>query len=72
MAIKLNEADHNNLDNLLGQILDLHASGEVTRGNAIGVLAQVFTAAAIDNEVEVKAWIGRPDVIERWKSDIKG
>lgn len=70
--IKLKETDHNKLDEFLGHVLELHASGEVTKQEAIGALAHVFTAAAIDNETEVKSWIERPEVIERWKADIKG
>jgi hypothetical protein len=71
MAIKLNDKDHTNLDQFLGHVLDLHSSGDVTKNDAIGALAHVFTAAAIDNESEVKSWLERPEVINQWKKDIQ-
>jgi hypothetical protein len=72
LAIKLSNADHKKLDALLKGILDAHASGEATQSEAISALAHVFTAAAIDNEGEVRSWLERPGVLAQWKKDIAG
>jgi len=72
MPIKLTEKDHDKLDDFLGHVLDWYKTDEITRAQAIGALAHVFTAAAKDNETEVKSWLQKPEVIERWKSDIRG
>ncbi|MQX37891.1 hypothetical protein [Roseospira navarrensis] len=69
MAIELNETDHKGLDNFLSQVLDWHASGEIDKLSAVGVIAHVFTAAAIDNEGEVKGWLNKPEVLLNWKRD---
>ncbi|MBB1247475.1 hypothetical protein [Rhizobium sp. G21] len=67
--MKLSSADHNNMDKLLGNILDAHASGKVTRGEAIGVLAHIISALAIENPQEFNNWISDPAVFERWLND---
>lgn len=70
MAIKLSNKNQKELDALLGQILDWHQNGDVTKSEAIGALAHVFTAAAIDNDDEVSSWLGNPRVLKRWKADL--
>lgn len=67
MAIKLTKKDHRGLDTLLDAVLTMYAKGEVSLGEARGVLAHVFTAAAIDNENEVNGWLNRPEVLADWK-----
>lgn len=69
MPIKLSNADHKKLDAFLGQILDWHSAGAVTKDQAIAALAHVFTAAAIDNAGEVHSWLDKPEVLRTWKSD---
>lgn len=71
MSLKLTEADHRGLDKMLGTILDAFKNGDVSRSAAIGALAHVFTAAAIDNEGEVDSWLNKPEIIENWKKDVE-
>ncbi|MGJ8590030.1 MAG: hypothetical protein ACSHXW_18105 [Yoonia sp.] len=66
MTIKLNQTDHNNLNIILGKILDEHLAGTLSRQGAIGALAHILTAAAIDNEDELKKWLSDPAVFERF------
>ncbi|PDS45761.1 hypothetical protein CO662_36785 [Rhizobium anhuiense] len=70
MAFNINSTQHRQLNTLLGELLDLYKESEFTKGEVIGALAHLFTAAALDNDGEVKAWIERPDVLQRWKDDI--
>lgn len=67
MSIKLNSADHKELDNFLGKILEWHAKEEITKPEAIGAIAHVLAAAAIDNETEIKSWLHDPTVLADWK-----
>ncbi len=67
MAIKLSEKDQRQLDKLLKTILTWHADGDVTTQEAIGALAHVFTAAAIDNGGEVDSWLNKPGTLANWK-----
>jgi hypothetical protein len=71
MAIKLTEQDHNDMDEFLGLVLDTYHQGETSRSQAIAVLAQVLTAAAIDNHGEVLAWF-KPSQYRRWAKDVQG
>lgn len=66
--VKLSNDDHNKLDALLGQILDWHASGDITKLQAIGVVAHVIAATAQGNESEVHSWLHDPAVLKRWKA----
>jgi len=72
MALSLTDTDHDNLDKMLGQILDWHKAGDVSRNAAIGAIAHVFAAAARDNGGEVNSWLKNPDVLKRWKDGISG
>lgn len=67
MSFDLSNKNHKNLDALLSKILDWHKEGAITKNEAIGVLAHILTAAAIDNESEVISWLEKPEVLERWK-----
>jgi hypothetical protein len=67
MVIKLTNMDQGKLDEFLGSILDWYASGDVSKSAAIGALAHVFTAAAVDNASEVQSWLHKPVVLEEWK-----
>ena len=70
MAFELSSAQHKKLDEFLGGMLDGYKSGAFSKSEVIGALAHVFTAAVIDNEAEVKAWLERPEVLQTWKNDI--
>jgi hypothetical protein len=61
LSFNLSNKDHRRLDEMLGAIIDAHTNGEVSRSEAIGALAHVFTAAMIDNEGEVLSWL-KPEV----------
>ena len=65
MAISLTDTHHAQLDVFLEFVLDAYKNNEATRSEAVGALAHVLTAAAIDNEGEVYAWLN-PDQYERW------
>lgn len=69
MAIKLTETDHNRMDEFLEYVLDAYAGEEVSRSSAVAVLAQVISAAAIDNHGEVLAWFD-PDQYQRWAREV--
>ncbi|MGO6887354.1 hypothetical protein [Rhizobium johnstonii] len=69
MAFDISSTQHRQLDALLGEFLDLYKTGGFNKGEVVGALAHLFTAAAIDNDGEVKAWIEKPDVLQRWKDD---
>jgi hypothetical protein len=66
MGIRLTQAENGKLDMMLEAILEAYATGDVTIKNAVGALAQVITAAAIDDEDEVRSWLD-PGRIARWK-----
>lgn len=68
MSINLTRDDHKNLEVLLGQILDWYAASEVTRGRAVGVLAHIIEATAIDDAQQVSSWINDPEALQRWKA----
>jgi len=70
MAINLSDKDHDKLDELLGQVLEWHNAGDVTKSAAIGAIAHIIAAAAQDNEGEVQSWLHNPGVLNRWKDDI--
>lgn len=70
MAISLSNADHNSMDHFLGFVLDAYARNDVSKSEAISVLAHVTTAAAIDNDGEVRAWF-RPEQHGRWLEEVR-
>lgn len=55
MAISLMDTHHAQLDVFLGFVLDAYKNDEANCSEAVGALAHVLTAAAIDNEGEVQA-----------------
>jgi hypothetical protein len=57
MSFEPNEADHLALDRFLELVLDIYKDGRADRDTAVGILAHVMTAAAIDNAAEFKAHI---------------
>ena len=69
MAIKLSERDHRALDAMIDAILDAHVSGEVSPHAARGALAHVITAAAIENEGELRGWL-KPETVAAWKRGV--
>src|SRR5262245_9898660 len=71
MAIKLSEDDHGKLDNLLDGILDAYRAREVSQSQARSALAHVVTAAAIQNEREVRCWL-EPNRAKFWKRECGG
>ena len=70
MPIKLSSKDQKSLDAMLDTLLAAHAAGEVTAAEVRGALAHVITAAAIQNEGEVRGWL-KPETVARWKADLK-
>ena len=70
MAIELSNDDHKKLDELLGKVLDAYQGGAVSRDAAIGAIAHLVAAAAQDNDGEVKSWVQKPEVYERWKKGV--
>jgi len=71
MAFDLSNSQHRKLDAFLGDLLDGYKNGDFTKAEVIGALAHVFTAGVIDNEGEVKAWLEKPEVLQRWKDDTR-
>lgn len=66
MAFKLLERDHRTMDRHLDAVLNAYKDGKITLGQARASLAQVITAAVIDNEGEFKRYISL-DPIEIFK-----
>ncbi|MDN3711708.1 hypothetical protein QWZ10_07430 [Paracoccus cavernae] len=58
--------NHGKLDTLLGKIFDACASGEVSRGSAIGALAHVVVALEQGNRAEAEAWVNDPKTFDHW------
>ncbi|QRD62688.1 hypothetical protein H8Z72_22555 (plasmid) [Xanthomonas citri pv. citri] len=53
---KLSDADHEQMDEFLGAVLDGYKNESITRGAAIGYLAHVMAALDLDNYAEAKSW----------------
>jgi hypothetical protein len=70
VAIELRESDHRDMDAFLAFVLDSYSTGDVTRNQAVVALAQVFTAAAKDNQGEVNAWLQKKQYT-RWLEDAR-
>jgi hypothetical protein len=68
MAFILSQSDRERLDDMLDFFLGSCAKGEVSIASARSALAQILTAAVIDNEGEVLAWL-RPEQLVQWKED---
>ena len=58
MPFKLTEKQHKELDRYLALVLDAYKDGAFSRSEAIGELAHVMTAAALDNNSELMARFG--------------
>ena len=56
MAINLSAEDHLAMDGFLGSVLDAFAAGDVSRKEAVTVLAHIITEAAIGNEQVANLW----------------
>lgn len=65
--MKLNRTEYKQMDELLGKFLNSYQAGEVSKFSVIGALVHVMTAAAIDNEGELRSWLKEPDVFQQWK-----
>ena len=61
MTIELTEDDHHRLDEIIDTILKAFAENQVS-----SAIAQLFTAAAIGNEGEVRSWL-TPERVAFWK-----
>ncbi|XQA79281.1 hypothetical protein ACM9W9_06015 [Xanthomonas sacchari] len=53
---KLTDTDHDQMDGFLGNVLDQHKEGELSRGEAIALIAHVMAALDLDNYSEAKSW----------------
>jgi hypothetical protein len=65
MPIQFNATDHQQMDVLLDGILRAVVMTEVTPRQAREAIARIISAAAIDNEPEVRDWLGS-DRLDRW------
>jgi len=52
----LSERDHVNMDSFLNAVLEDHASGKLTKVDALNCLTHVMTALAIGNVGEARNW----------------
>jgi hypothetical protein len=66
MTIELTEDDHHRLDEIIDTILTAFAENQVSLSHARSAFAQLFTAAAIVNEGEVRSWL-TPERVGFWK-----
>ncbi|SIT10954.1 hypothetical protein [Paracoccus saliphilus] len=55
-----------NLENLIGKILEAHKSGEVSQDKATHTICHLIAAANLRNEQEFKSWTDDPATFERW------
>ena len=56
MAINLSAEDHLAMDGFLGFVLDSFAAGDVSRKEAVTVIAQIITQAAVGNDQVANLW----------------
>jgi hypothetical protein len=66
MTIELTEDDHHRLDEIIDTILKAFAENQASLSHARSAIAQLFTAAAIGNEGEVRSWL-TPERVAFWK-----
>ncbi|MFG1277168.1 hypothetical protein [Xanthobacter autotrophicus] len=60
MTFSLTATQHKEMDRYLARILDAYKSGAISQASAVGEIAHVITAAAIDNAGEVAAHLRMP------------
>jgi hypothetical protein len=53
----LRESDHNKLDAFLGEVLDEHKAGRLSKGDAIGDVMHVIAALDIGDQGGLSTWI---------------
>ncbi|WP_076038468.1 hypothetical protein [Xanthomonas campestris] len=53
---ELTDDDHGQLDDFLGNVLDQHKDGGLSRGEAIGLIAHVMAALDLHNYTEARSW----------------
>jgi len=68
MAFELKGAYPKQLDITVTTILEAYKAGEVSLAQAVYLIGHLVTAAAIDNKVEVQAWMD-PERVKRWKKE---
>ena len=65
MPTEMTTQQHEMLDKALDRLLSLHRDGIASKNATIGALAQIVSAAALDDGEELMAWL-RPEQIDRW------
>ncbi len=68
LAINISDKQHKRLEETLGEIAEAYKNGSVSRAALVGALAQIISAAMIDNKGEVESWL-TPETLETWKED---
>ena len=66
MPITLKYTDHRKLDQMIDSVFKAYADNEVSLAQAREAIAHVVTAAANDNEEEVRSWL-EPERVAVWK-----
>ena len=66
MPITLKYTDHRKLDQMIDSVFKAYANDEVSLAQAREAIAHVVTAAANDNEAEVRSWL-EPERAAVWK-----
>ena len=66
MPITLKYTDHRKLDQMIDSVFKAYANDEVSLPQAREAIAHVVTAAANDNEAEVRSWL-EPERAAIWK-----
>lgn len=66
MPITLKYTDHRKLDQMIDSVFKAYANDEVSLAQAREAIAHVVTAAANDNEEEVRSWL-EPERVAVWK-----
>jgi hypothetical protein len=57
MAIKLTQGDHQRIESFVSFVLEGYADQDVSLSHAAGAIAKLVSAAADDDETDMKKWL---------------
>jgi hypothetical protein len=57
MALKLTKGDHQRVESFVSFVLEAYADQDVTLAHATGAIARLISAAADDDETDMKKWL---------------
>ncbi|MEA9773401.1 hypothetical protein VDF71_19455 [Xanthomonas campestris pv. raphani] len=60
---RFSEEDLNQLDVFLGKTLDRLQANQLSKGDTVGLLAELISKVDIDNRADARYWLQNPDCI---------